>query len=85
MSSWVDLFLYEIAHARQQDFLEAAQASRVLAATEPTSLAGPRWALGNRFRRRPTSNPPPVLEGASQQPGCDAVFCQPLPARKDAA
>jgi len=85
MSSGVDLFLYEIAHARQQELLEAARASRALEATEP-SLAGLLRALGKRFGRRMTFNPaPPVLEGASHQTGCDAVCCQRLRARKDAA
>ena len=52
MNSLVDLFLYEIARAHQEELLESARASRVLAATESPSFAGMLRAFSRRFRRR---------------------------------
>ncbi|HKD40530.1 MAG TPA: hypothetical protein VKB87_09620 [Myxococcaceae bacterium] len=62
MTSLVDLFLYEIARAHQQELLESAWASRALAASEPTSFAGMLRAFGIRLRRRmaPSPTAPPV-------------------------
>lgn len=86
MTSWEDLFLYEIARSHQHELLESARTSRVLAAEEPTSLRGMLWEFGRRFTRRMTSNQTaPTVDSVSPGRCHEGIFCQRLRARKDAA
>jgi len=81
MNSLVDLFLYEIARAHQQELLESAGASRAHAAAELTSFVGMLRAFSRPFRRRmaPIQTALPVEAIWHAEPSVNAR------ARKDAA
>lgn len=80
MSSLLDLFLYEIARAHQQELLASARVDRVLTTPEPISLR--RWlrAIRRNVRQHVRS-----VEVSPMPQGRAEAWCPCFRAPKDAA
>jgi len=66
MNSLLDLFVYEIVRAHEQELLESARADRVLMNAGATSFGRPRGAFWRRLmRRRTPAQAPPTLRSVT--------------------